>query len=241
VARKAGPRPQPESGQKPHAQSPIELLLQEELARARAEGGIEEFAYKRTYRRVALSALRSSLERQGVEVGTLAVIVRAIELHAFTLSLIFHDAMAMMFAGEGIVDLKMLLQWCHSFFAQTAMIAPSMPAPPNVGIERLMQQLGANTAQARQLMEHIDQSSRYLEDEEGVSEGAEAGDAAEDAVTVTSDTLSQLADALMSVARSWLPPPVFKKFIGAYGEGLLELRDLRHLMLNVEEKPDATK
>jgi hypothetical protein len=102
-----------------------------------------------------------------------------------------------------------------------------------------MRILSANTAEIRGLLEHLSDSSKFSEDEGGQPGGTIAGDdACEDAVTFTLATFTALANALMSVIRTWLPAAAFLKFNEAYGSGLMELTDLRHLMASTEESDE---
>jgi hypothetical protein len=249
VARKPSPTqdPAPKPPAAPVVQSSIELTLQEELAIAKKEGVCEEFAINRTYRRVALSsltgALKGGLGDERLDLGVLTTIVRAAELHAFTMVLLAFDVRSVTFVRQGINDVTIFLQWCHAYFGQVTMMAPSMPAPAS-GTDGLMKILSANTAEIHRLLEHLADSSKFSEDEGGQPGGTEAGgDACEDAVTFTLTTFTALANALMSVIRAWLPATTFLKFNEAYSAGLLELTDLRHLMASSDEpdEPEASE
>lgn len=215
------------SGGTPHTQSAVEVIFQEELARPDAAAAESDVGINRAYRRTVLYALTSALKGKPLDAGVLAAIVRAAELHALTMALLFHQGASLTFLH--VDDIGTFVRWCYAFFSQTAMSAPSMPAPRGAP-GAFLTTLQANAAEARQFIEHIDHSARYVEDE-GMPEGAEAEDGACCAgVAISRQTFVVLANALMSVARAWLPEPAFREFSDAYNAGLVELHDLRVML-----------
>jgi hypothetical protein len=208
-------------------QSVVERILQEELERPGASLSESEVGINRAYRRVALYALTSALKGEPLDAGVLAAVVRSVELHAFAMELLYHESTTVTFMSPE--ELRVYVAWCHAFFSQLAMTMPSMP-PPLGDADTFRTTLQANTAEARQFLEHIDKSSKFLEDE-GMPEGSEADTSAcESGLSVTRRTFVVLANALVSVARAWLEPTVFKKFNDAYNAGLVEIRDLRQML-----------
>lgn len=205
--------------------TPLEGILQEELKTAGDNGA--SAGVLRMYRKMSLGTLHAlDPAKLPGDLGALHVLVQASELYAYAMYMAGFGGATLTFSEKGLGETVELLCWCQAFFSHTAFIAPNLP-PSFEGQVDLEKHARACATDLAALIAKLQDSGAPDADEraEGVTEEGEAT-----AVTITTDTFTSLAKALLVVIFAWMDDAARTAFTKRFTRDYQEAQELRSLV-----------